>query len=85
MNLWCLKEMQERCACEFSRVRLFMTSRIIAHQTPLSIKFFSPEYWSRLLFPPLRDLPDPGIEPTTPASPALQANSLLLEPLGKPI
>ena len=30
------------------------------------------------------DLPDPGIEPTSPASPALQADSLPTEPLGKP-
>ena len=35
------------------------------------------EYWSRLPCPPPRDLPDPGIEPTAPASPASQANSLL--------
>ena len=26
-----------------------------------------PEYWSRLLFPPSGDLPDPGIEPASPA------------------
>ena len=38
-------------------------------------------YWKRLPIPPPRDLPGPGIEP---ASPALQADSLLLEPLGKP-
>ena len=73
------------CACEFSRVRLFMTLQTIAHQAPLSIKFFSQEYWSGLLFPPPRDFPNPGTEPTTPASPTLQANSLPLEPMGKPI
>jgi len=38
-------------------------------------------YWKRLPIPAPRDLPGPGIEPT---SPALQADSLLLEPLGKP-
>ena len=31
-----------------------------------------------------RDLPDPGIESVSLVSPALQANSLLIEPLGKP-
>ena len=43
------------------------------------------EYWSGLPFPPLGDLPNPGIEPKPPA---LQADSLPSEPqgkLGKPI
>ena len=38
------------------------------------------EYWSRLPFLSPGDLPDPGIEPW---SPALWAHSLLSEPLGK--
>ena len=38
------------------------------------------EYWSRLPFPPSEDLPDPGIEPASPMSPALQADSLPTEP-----
>ena len=37
------------------------------------------EYWGGLPFPPPGDLPDPGIQPT---SPALQADSLLAEPSG---
>ena len=37
------------------------------------------EYWSGMLFPLLRDLPDPGVKPR---SPALQADSLLSEPPG---
>ena len=45
---------------------------------------FRQEYWSVLLFPSLGDLPDPGIEPVSPVSSALQADSLLAEPLGKP-
>ena len=44
--------------------------------------FFRQEYWSWLPFPFPGDLPDPGIEPR---SPALQADSLPTEPLGKPI
>ena len=40
------------------------------------------EHWSWLLFPSPGDLPDPGIEPW---SPALQADSLQSEPPGKPI
>ena len=39
------------------------------------------EYWSGLPFPAPGDLPDPGIEP---GSPALQLDSLPSEPLGKP-
>ena len=30
------------------------------------------------------DLPDPGIEPTSPVAPALQGHSSSAEPLGKP-
>ena len=39
-----------------------------------------PEYWSGLLFPSLGDLPNRGIEHS---SPALQADSLPAEPPGK--
>ena len=45
------------------------------------MEFSRQEYWSWLPFPSPEDLPDPGIEPV---SPALQADSLPLEPLGKP-
>ena len=43
--------------------------------------FSRQEYWSVLPFPSLGDLPNPGIEPE---SPALQAESLMLEPPRKP-
>ena len=59
------------------RVRLFTTSWTVDHQAPLSIGFLRQEYWSRLLFPTLGDLPDPGIELRFPA---LQADSLPSEP-----
>ena len=48
----------------------------VACQAPLSMGFSRQEYWSGLPFPPPGDLPDPGIEP---GSPALQAESLLTE------
>ena len=47
----------------------------VAHQAPLSMGFFRQEYWSGLPFPPPGDLPNPGIEPESPMSPALQADS----------
>ena len=53
----------------------------VAHQAPLSMEFSSQEYWSEWPFPSPRDLPDPGNEP---GSPALQPDSLLSEPPGKP-
>ena len=43
--------------------------------------FSRQEYWSGLPFPSPRDLPDPGIEP---GSPALEADPLTSEPPGKP-
>ena len=51
---------------------------------PLYMVFSRLEYWSRLPFPPLGDLPDPGIKPASPVYPALQADSLPAEPSGKP-
>ena len=41
------------------------------------------EYWSGLPFPSPGDLPDPGIEPVSPASPALQADPVPAKPLEK--
>ena len=52
---------------------------------PLSLGFFRQEYWSGLPFPPPGDLPNPGSEPASPVSPALQADSLPAELLGKSI
>ena len=57
-----------------SRVQLFATPWATAHQALLSMGFFRQEYWSGLPFTSPGDLPEPGIEPQ---SPALQADSLL--------
>ena len=59
-------------ACMFNRVRLFATLWTEAHQTPPSMEFPRQEYWSGLPFFPPGDLPDPGNEPTSLASPELQ-------------
>ena len=63
-----------------SRVRLFATPWTVAYQAPQSMGFSRQEYWSGLPFPSSADLPDPGIEP---GSPALQADVLPSEPPGK--
>ena len=60
-----------------SRVRLFVTPWTVAHQAPPSMGFSRQEYWSGLPFPSSGDLPDPGIEPR---SPALRADALTSEP-----
>ena len=60
-----------------SRVRLFATLWIVAHQAPPSMGFSRQEYCSGLPFPSPGDLSDPGIEPR---SPALQADALTSEP-----
>ena len=52
-----------------------------AHQAPLFMRFSRQGYGSGLQFPSPGDLPNPGIEPW---SPALQADSLLTELQGKP-
>ena len=51
----------------------------VARQAPLSMEFSRQEYWSGLPSPSPGDLPDPGIEPVSPAS---QADSSPLCRLG---
>ena len=65
-----------------SHVRLFVTPWTVTYQATLTMGFSRQEYWSGLPFPSPGDLPDPGIEPR---SPALQADTLPSEPPGKPI
>jgi len=64
-----------------SCVRLFATPWTVAYQAPPSMGFSRQECWIGLPFPSPGDLPDPGIEPW---SPALQADTLLSEAPGKP-
>ena len=63
-----------------SRVRLFVSPWTVAYQDSPSMGFSRQEYWSGLPFPSPGDLPDPGIEP---GSPALEADALTSEPPGK--
>ena len=64
-----------------SCAQLFETPGTVACQAPLSMGFSRQKCWSGLPFPSPGDLPNPGIEP---GSPALQADSLPTELRGKP-
>ena len=72
------------CAQFLSHVLLFVTPWTVACEAPLSMAYFQREYWTGLPFPPLGDLPNPGIKPASPASLALQADSLPLSHQGIP-
>ena len=66
-----------------SCVWLFATPWTVACLAPLSMGFSRQEYWSGLRCPPPEDLPDPGIESTSPAFPALADRFFTTEPPGK--
>ena len=59
-----------------------VTPWTVAHQAPLFMEFSQQEYWSGLPCPSAGAPPDPGIEPGSPETPALQVNSLPLSHLG---
>ena len=61
-----------------------MTPWTVACQAPLSMEFSRQESWSGLPFPPPQDLPDPGIQPMSPTSPALAGRFFTTAPPGKP-
>ena len=60
-----------------SHIWLFAIPWTVVYQAPPSMGFSRQEYWRGLPFPSPGDLPDPGIEPR---SPALQADALPSEP-----
>ena len=66
-----------------SHVRLFATPWAVARQAPLSMGFSRQEHWSGVPSPPPGHLPDPGIEPASPTSPALAGRFFTTEPPGK--
>ena len=75
----CLSTMKsESVSCS---VMSDLTPWTVAQQAPLSMEFSRQEYWSGQPFPTPRDLPNPGIESS---SPALQVDSLPSELPGKP-
>ena len=64
------------CGLVIKSCLTLMTPRTVACQAPLSMGFSRQEYWGGLPFPTPGHLPDPGIEP---GSPALQADPLPTE------
>ena len=79
--LWCFIYVFLLLLLSLSRVPLFETPWTIACQAPLSMRIPRQESWSELPFPPLGDLPDPGMERP---SPALAGWFFATEPHAKP-
>ena len=79
--LYLTRTVSERKCWLLRCVRLFATPWPVAHQAPLFMEFSRQEFWSRSPFHSPGDLPHPGIET---GSPALQADALPSESLGKP-
>ena len=68
-----------------SCAQLFSTQWTIAYQASLSKGFSWQEYWSGLQFLSPGDLPNPGIKPMSPTSPALLGGFFTTAPPGKPL
>ena len=74
--------MVEVVVYSLSHAQLFVNPWTVVCQYPLSMEFPRQEYWSGLPFLPPGDLPNKGIEPT---SPVWQTASLPLCHLGSPL
>ena len=74
------------CVCLqlLGHFQLFATPWTVAHQAPPSMGFPGQEEWSRLPVPPPGDLPNSGMEPKSPGSPALVDGFFTTETHGKP-
>ena len=74
------------CACVLSPLGLLLTPWAVAHQAPLSMGFPRQEYWSGLPFSSAGYLPNPRIEPMSPALRAvccIVGGFFTIEPPGK--
>ena len=71
------------CVCDqlLSHVELSATSRAVARQSPLSMRFLRQEHWSGSPLPPAGDFLNPWIKPKFPV---LASGFFTIEPLGKP-
>ena len=70
------------CASSLNCVRFFATPWTVACQALLSMELSRQEYGNGLAVPALGDLPDPRIEPMSPASPALAGRFFTTDPPG---
>ena len=67
-----------------NHVGFFVALWTVACQAPLSMEFSRQEYLCKLPFPTSEDLPQPGIETASVASPALAGRFFTTAPPGKP-
>ena len=77
-NIW---QPRKICVCSVAKLRLIFGQWTVACQSPLSMGFSRHKYWSGLPCPLLGDLPDPGMEPLSPASLALAGRFFTLSHL----
>ena len=77
----CVCAQARMCVCTLGHIQLFVTPWTLAHQAPLSMEFPLQEYWKGLPFYTPRDLPNPGIEPTSPVSSAWASGFFTTVPL----
>ena len=75
------------CVCIVTQLCLTLCSPVNCSLPGSSVHgiFFRLEYWSGLTFLPPGDLPDPGIEPGSPVSPASAGEYFSTEPSEKPV
>ena len=78
-----LTAMSNKCTCAQPYPTLAPTWTV-AHQAPLSMGFSNQEYWNRLPFPALGDLPEPESKPKSSMSPALAGRFFTTELPAKP-
>ena len=71
-------------AQSLSHVQLFVNPWTVAHQAPLSMGFSRQVPWSGVPFPSPGDLPDPGMEPLSPAARAVAGGFCTAAPPGRP-
>ena len=80
-----LTHVPHKCVCVWPVMfNSCVTPWTVAHQAPLSMGFSKREHCRGLPCPSPGDLPDPGMEPTSLASPALAGGFFITVPPGKP-
>ena len=80
LNRWCVCV----CVCVQLQLRLTLCDPMDCSLPGFSMRFSRQEYYSGWPCPPPGDILNPGIEPMSPVSPALQADSLPLSHWGNP-